>query len=344
MNTLKQRLLESNEFVENEYLDKYVNLIEENYNQIRIKYKTQSHHILPRCYFNNHNLPIDNSKNNRVNLFHKDHVIAHYYIFLCAKSTQFKRDNALAVIKSLNFKDFKLSETYLTDSDFIKRLDKYSEVMEAAGKATGDRLRGTKRPPELMRQIGESLKKVEHTPEWNKKVGDAQRGRKMSLEAKAKMSEQQKGRIAIRLNGECKRVKPDELDKYLSDGWELGGLGHPAWNKGLTKETDKRMKAASDNMKGLKWTEEQRAKRRGAGNPMYGRSISRETREKIKQTKINNGTLNTSTPEKNAKISSTLKGYRTMFKGDIEKHVYPDQVSYYLSQGYQFGQKPKKFK
>lgn len=50
----------------------------------REQYKTAKHHILPRCYFKLAQKAIDNSTTNLVNLSHKDHLTAHYYLALCA--------------------------------------------------------------------------------------------------------------------------------------------------------------------------------------------------------------------------------------------------------------------
>lgn len=85
MNALKSCLLKTAHFIDNEYLDQYCSLISQNKDQRKIKYQTQKHHILPRCYFKLINLEIDNSKENLVNLLYKDHILAHYYLCLCTE-------------------------------------------------------------------------------------------------------------------------------------------------------------------------------------------------------------------------------------------------------------------
>lgn len=82
---IKIKLLATNYFIDNEYLDKYCELIELNKDTKRERPKTQSHHIIPVSYFKLSELPIDNSKENRVNLLYKDHILAHYYLCLCTK-------------------------------------------------------------------------------------------------------------------------------------------------------------------------------------------------------------------------------------------------------------------
>ena len=69
---LKQRLLNTGLFVDNEYLDKCIFLIEEGLSVGYIKYKTHKHHIIPRAYYRYNNLPVDNSDNNIENLLFKN--------------------------------------------------------------------------------------------------------------------------------------------------------------------------------------------------------------------------------------------------------------------------------
>ena len=82
---LKTKLLNTNYFIDNEYLDKYCKLIIDNLETKKEKYKTQSHHILPMCYFKSVKLEIDNSKENKVNLLYINHILAHYYLCLCTE-------------------------------------------------------------------------------------------------------------------------------------------------------------------------------------------------------------------------------------------------------------------
>lgn len=80
---LKENLLEFTEILNNEYLDKYLDLCETGEH---IKYNAhtrknlgnyQLHHIIPRCF------KIDHSENNVVKLSYSDHILAHYYLLNC---------------------------------------------------------------------------------------------------------------------------------------------------------------------------------------------------------------------------------------------------------------------
>ena len=71
---LKDKLLRTDLFVDNSYLDQYIQLVYE--------YKTDAayteiHHILQRNYYKYTNQQLDNSKSNTVRLAYKDHCKAH---------------------------------------------------------------------------------------------------------------------------------------------------------------------------------------------------------------------------------------------------------------------------
>lgn len=73
----------NNLFMDNEYFSKYIDLINKNQHRCYVSGQTQTHHIIPKCYFRKNNLPIDNSDANKVNLLYKDHLLAHCLLSLC---------------------------------------------------------------------------------------------------------------------------------------------------------------------------------------------------------------------------------------------------------------------
>lgn len=122
-NELKTKLLSLGIVKENEYLDFYCTLIENNLNTIYEKRKTERHHIIPKGYFKYNNLDSDDSSNNLVNLTHFDHCLAHYYLCNCTIG-KLKYSNEHAFIKMVNIKsrfDFNLE-------DFMKNIDNYEKV------------------------------------------------------------------------------------------------------------------------------------------------------------------------------------------------------------------------
>ena len=72
--TLKEKLLKTGYFIDNEYLANYIKLVE---NYITDKLYTERHHILQRAYFELNGLEVDNSKTNIVKLAYADHCKAH---------------------------------------------------------------------------------------------------------------------------------------------------------------------------------------------------------------------------------------------------------------------------
>ena len=113
---LKNKLLETNIFNDNKYLDEYIRLILLNINNECVKGKTQRHHIIPRYFFQYNNLDVDNSQDNIVNLYYKDHLLAHYYLGCCSKD-EFIYKNLLAM-------------RYIDGEFNLNSLDNYQELYE----------------------------------------------------------------------------------------------------------------------------------------------------------------------------------------------------------------------
>ena len=106
---IKNKILSTKYFIDNEYLDKYCELIKQNESTEKQENKTNKHHIIPRSYFKMLSLPVDNSAENLVHLLYKDHILVHYYLCLCTKG-QFKYKLSVAFFQLVNrkwkYKDF----------------------------------------------------------------------------------------------------------------------------------------------------------------------------------------------------------------------------------------------
>lgn len=127
---IKNKLLCTHLINDNEYLNKYVQLIRKNQKNKFNVYTSQRHHILPRCYFKFTKQKIDNTKSNLVNLLYKDHLLAHYYLCLCANDDRFFYANFLAlkfVLSTIEYWDQKLSANELK---LQKELDKIQKIYE----------------------------------------------------------------------------------------------------------------------------------------------------------------------------------------------------------------------
>ena len=125
-NVLKQKLLNTGLFLDNEYLDKYINLVLSN--NITIGY-TEKHHILQRNYFKKSGLPLDNSPDNLITLSYCDHCKAHWLLYFCTTGYLKKANEAsiryiVEMYKVLTGKDrnkfefndydFQLLQSYMT--------------------------------------------------------------------------------------------------------------------------------------------------------------------------------------------------------------------------------------
>lgn len=125
-NVLKQKLLNTGLFLDNEYLDKYINLVLSN--NITIGY-TEKHHILQRNYFKKSGLPLDNSPDNLITLSYCDHCKAHWLLYFCTTDYLKKANEAsiryiVEMYKVLTGKDrnkfefndydFQLLQSYMT--------------------------------------------------------------------------------------------------------------------------------------------------------------------------------------------------------------------------------------
>lgn len=97
---LKLKLLNTGTVTENEFLDKYINLIEANTKAET--FITQCHHIIPKYVYVYNSDEVDNSATNLVNLKYSDHLLAHYYLMKCASTTRYELANANAIFKSIN--------------------------------------------------------------------------------------------------------------------------------------------------------------------------------------------------------------------------------------------------
>ena len=95
MQKLRQKLLDTGYFVQNDYLEKYLWLV--NKPSANALY-TEQHHILPGSYsrLTGKKSP-DDSKSNLVKLSFVDHCRAHYYLYHCTKG-KLKKSMAIAYV------------------------------------------------------------------------------------------------------------------------------------------------------------------------------------------------------------------------------------------------------
>lgn len=105
----------------------------------------------------------------------------------------------------------------------------------------------------------------ERTEETRIRISNGKKGKKLSKVTKRKISESHKGK---KLSEEHKR----KISK--------GGKGRIPWNKGLTKETDERVKKYAELTKGIK-----KPQMCGENHPMFGKKHTVETKRKMRVAK-----------------------------------------------------------
>ena len=110
-----------------------------------------------------------------------------------------------------------------------------------------------------------------------------------------------------------KQIPIDQLASFLEQGWSKG-KGKTPWNKGLTKETDIRVKQYGESQQGKVISEEAKEKIR---KKLTGRKIKAESISKMVQTRKEFG-LNKHSEETKQKISQSLLGHKITVE-QIEK-------------------------
>lgn len=140
---LKIKLLNTSLFIDNNYLQEYLNLVD---NYITTEDYTEKHHILPRCWYKYNKQPVDNSEDNVVNLAYKDHCKAHWLLYFCTKGyLQQANETAVRYISEMYKKltgiethkfdfiqaDFELLQAYMNDIIKDKNSRYYSLEEEA---------------------------------------------------------------------------------------------------------------------------------------------------------------------------------------------------------------------
>ena len=131
---IKEKLTNTNLFIENEYLEKYLELIENNKSTKRQRFKTQKHHIVPRSICLLYNFDFIDDSCNIVNLLYKDHILAHYYLSLCANDEMVKYKMFTAISFMIgNIKEHR-NQGWLEYKEFLKSLPRYQELYEESKK------------------------------------------------------------------------------------------------------------------------------------------------------------------------------------------------------------------
>lgn len=287
-------------FVDNEYLDLYIKLILKNEKTVRSKFKTNQHHIIPKCILNFFNIKHISNKDNMVTLSIKDHILCHYYLCLFCK-----HDTAIyyKLLCALSILVYGTSTKYNTVVDDFKKLD--LDNLES--------LYTEKNILLSQKMIGNSFAKGYKWTEERKQQHRTQRlGVNLSEGAKLKISEKSLGRRWMFKNGFYQSVPKENITVFLNEGWIFKGI--PC--------SEKHREQISVKNKGKKRTEESKKKMSGkkAGKPSWNKGIpmSDSTKEKLSKAlkgKVKNREYKPLSEETKKKISEKKKGCPVWNKG-----------------------------
>ena len=234
---LKEQLIQTGCVIDNEYLRLYEELINANLQTKYEKFKTQQHHSIPCACYASRSEANKDSQNLKVHLLFKDHILAHYYLCLCAKESQFRYKMIAAIEFTLGkSKNITNQDIVAAMKDWLLNNEVFQNAYEEYAKIRFDRLR----TPEAREKARQAL--IGHTTseETRRKISEANRGREHSAETRAKLSASSKGReawnkgkpannkgrVGIHNPDTLKElyIAPEQLEDYLTNGWIAGHL------------------------------------------------------------------------------------------------------------------------
>lgn len=206
----KEKLLSTGLVVDNDYLDKYICLINSNENRKAERFKTQKHHIIPKHFFKRLGIPIDNSKQNFVNLLFVDHAKAHILLACCAIDDNIILNNYLAVYRM--FGKIKLN---IDEIDFEELQNEYEICKEKCYKFNPMFNEKSKNYHDTKMRSSEVRAKISST--MKKKAID---GTLFSEKHRKNLSLAQKDMIYIFKDDKITRIHEVDLKEYLNCGWQ----------------------------------------------------------------------------------------------------------------------------
>ena len=204
MLSLKQKLLDLKLVEDNVYLDKYLQIVS---NESTDDY-TESHHIIPVCYYKIHSLEVDNTSSNRVKLSAYNHMLAHYYLYYCVTDVEVKNRLALAFLYMKNGQQGHLLT--LEENAFIEALPGYLELRNT------NYWQGRKRTEENKELVRQA--QYRRTSELQERMNAALRGKKRTIEQRQKMSQSQRNRdpATIARGFTVPQERRDQISKTLT--------------------------------------------------------------------------------------------------------------------------------
>ena len=304
----KKYFLSTGWFYDNDYLELYIDLINNNLIRGSIHRETQSHHIIPRSYYRYYQLAINNAPDNIVNFLFKDHILAHYYLSMCTIEMTLVRANLAAICLMTN--NDKLTNDVTSYEWIAENLteiqNQYEKVRQQVPNVmfnpkVKEKHDNSMRKEETRQKISTTMKKL------------SGEGSRFSKETREKISQHSVGKIYMHLDNKVIKIYPQDKEKYLALGYELG--------------------------RGIPLSEEHK---QALINSHLGKHYSEELKQKLSDAHKGQVPINKGVPcseERKNRISQSLQGRKWVTNGEVQKLVKSEDAEFYLSQGYQFGQK-----
>jgi len=216
---VKTRLIELG-YTDNEWLDKYLEIIEANLETKANRASTQAHHAIPVNVYWNSNEPYNRLEalklarkdpvNFVVNLFYKDHLLVHSYLTLCTNLKEAQiRYEAQAWLRKRN-SEIGSTASPIMVSGHVSAYRGKKYVYKIIDDEIINQIVSPEELPLLLEE-GWSL------------------GREPKTKRKRKYVYHYVARCHINRNGEYKCITSKNLDKYLQDGWKIGASGKPRY-------------------------------------------------------------------------------------------------------------------
>lgn len=197
-------------FINNEYFNNYLCLIKENLDTEKGD-NTQTHHIIPKSFFNYRGIPVDNSSENKVNLSFSNHLLAHYYLANCTSGKcKYAMQSALRYLT----RGFDYDEIVCLIPNWEEEYVKYNKAISEyrmghpVSKETREKLskshkgrpahnKGVPMSEEQKRLLSERKKgkpRCPHSEETKQKIREATLGRQVSISTRNKLRERNLGK------------------------------------------------------------------------------------------------------------------------------------------------------
>lgn len=279
---LKIKLLQTNYFDDNEYLNTYIDIIFNNLNTKYIKGKTQRHHYIPICYYKD----IYKAKNRKeaeiisdslgdnliVNLYYSDHVKVHCLLSLASNKDSFRLANNFAIYKM----PYKLEDSELLQKVYEQNyeLRKINNPMHKQDMK--DKHDSIMRSSVVRLKISSRMKGREFSESHKNNLKKAAKNRKGSSVSSSGYVGGLTGLKRIYTpDDQIRYVRPEEVQNYLDNGYKLkrsykpknkrhmnpddlrqklslAHQGQEPWNKGLTCKESTKVKI-SETLKNSRW-------------------------------------------------------------------------------------------